>query len=111
MNEQATTTAAPKVYQTSLREIFTPGIDRATGGKFRFNHLDYKVSFFRHGDTMTVNHHGSADATGTRPLLESTTHSIRGILASLKETATECGMGFDCKDDMPEGFSLAGKVD
>lgn len=94
-------------YKTTLRQIFTPALDRSTGGKFTMNHTAYMVSFFRNGDSVTVNHYGEKGWAPCRPLLDSTTHSIRGLLAGLRETAQDCGVGFECEDDLPEGWSMA----
>jgi hypothetical protein len=95
-----------KSFQTSLREIFTPAYDMTIDRPYTGNHYDYWVSFFRNGDSVTVNHHGCQGLAPVRPLLKSETYSIEGLLSGLIAQCQDLGVAFDCVDDLPEGFSL-----
>lgn len=93
-------------FTTTLREVFTPSFDPTIGQAYTGNHSGYFVSFWRNGDSVTVNHFGEKGLGPVRPLLKSETHSIEGLLSGLIAFAQDNGGEFDCKDDLPEGFSL-----
>jgi len=95
-----------KTIKTSLREIFTPSYDMTIDRPYTGNHYDYWVSFFRKGDTVTVNHHGGKGIGPVRPLIKSESHSISSLLAGMIADAQEMGFDYDCDDNLPEGYSL-----
>lgn len=94
-------------YKTSLRGIFTPATDKFTGGKYQGNHRDFVASFTREGDKLTVDVGWIRDAGSMLVFRDSKVYSISTMLEGLKETADECGLTFECIDDIPEGFSHA----
>jgi len=95
-----------KSYSTTTREIFTPEIDRFTGGKFKGNHHDMMVSFHRHGDQLTILIFWSKDSAGKFTKREVTDYSIESFLSEMKFDAEKMGLSFSCDDNIPNGFSF-----
>lgn len=95
-----------KTYTTTTREIFTPAVDRFTGGKFNGNHHDMMVSFHRHGDQLTISIFWGKDSAGKFTEREVTDYSIESFLNQMKSDAKEIGLSFSCVDNIPHGFSF-----
>lgn len=95
-----------KTITTTTRDIFTPSYDRTIDQTYTGNHLGYWVTFFRKGDTLTVNHYGEKGWNPVRPLLATETHSISGVVAGLVDDSFELGIDYQVDDNIPEGFSL-----
>lgn len=97
-------------YRTSLREIFTPTLDRFTMQPYQGNHRDLVVTFIRKGNLVTVEQYwGAAEAPGDFYHClreEMRIDAISDVIRDFAATATNFTEVL-IEDDLPEGFSYA----
>lgn len=95
-----------KSFKTTTRKIFTPELDRFTGGKFTGNHRDMMVSFHRHADQLTVSIFWGKDSVDKFTKRETRDYNIQLFVNKMKSEAEEMGLLSSCEDDIPHGFSF-----